>query len=367
MLYQFTAEGFKCFGKKLEFRLDHTCSYEFNSEAVRNDIVNKGIIYGFNGCGKSNLGLAIFDIVSHLTDNSCAEDLFKPYLCLDTDSKMASFCYRFRFQEVDLEYSYRKSGFGALTWESLSIDGREMLQYDFETRQGFVRLDGAETLNLNAPKDNMSRVKYVDANAALREGRENGAFLAFTEFVKNMLLFYSLDTNRYLGFKSGSDHISDKIIREGKVQDFEKFLRDCGVNMDLSVKDVDGKSALMVRYKNAEVSFYSIASRGTKSLALFYYWHLVMEQASFVFMDEFDAFYHFELAEHIVKLVKRLDHTQIILTTHNTDLLSNDLLRPDCFFWMDDGKISPLCQLTDKELRKAHNLQKMFKAGAFNG
>ena len=57
---------------------------------------------------------------------------------------------------------------------------------------------------------------------------------------------------------------------------------------------------------------------------------------------------------------------QVILTTHNTDLLSNDLLRPDCFFWLRDEKISSLADLTEKEIRKAHNLQKMFKAGAFN-
>ena len=30
-------------------------------------------------------------------------------------------------------------------------------------------------------------------------------------------------------------------------------------------------------------------------------------------------------------------------------------------------KISPISELTEKELRQAHNLQKMYKAGAFDG
>ncbi len=57
--------------------------------------------------------------------------------------------------------------------------------------------------------------------------------------------------------------------------------------------------------------------------------------------------------------------SQVILTTHNTSLMSNDLLRPDCYFLMYKDKINPLSELTDKELRLAHNIEKMYRAGAF--
>ena len=56
---------------------------------------------------------------------------------------------------------------------------------------------------------------------------------------------------------------------------------------------------------------------------------------------------------------------QVILTTHNTDGMNNDLLRPDCYFILNENKISSLADATEKELRCAHNLQKMYKAGAF--
>ena len=32
-----------------------------------------------------------------------------------------------------------------------------------------------------------------------------------------------------------------------------------------------------------------------------------------------------------------------------------------------DNKIKSFDKITEKELRKAHNIQKMFKAGTFNG
>lgn len=113
------------------------------------------------------------------------------------------------------------------------------------------------------------------------------------------------------------------------------------------------------------VPFFSVASTGTKSLALFYYWYIKLKNASFVFIDEFDAFYHHELSRQIVELLLKMYDVQIVFTTHNTDLLSNDLLRPDCYFYMMGNNIKKLSECTEKDLRKAHNLQKMFKAGAF--
>ena len=91
-----------------------------------------------------------------------------------------------------------------------------------------------------------------------------------------------------------------------------------------------------------------------------------MAKASFVYIDEFDAFYHFELSQAIIELIKQLPDTQVFLSTHNTDLISNDILRPDAYFLIRDNEIRSFDKILDKELRRAHNIQKMYKAGAFN-
>ena len=84
-----------------------------------------------------------------------------------------------------------------------------------------------------------------------------------------------------------------------------------------------------------------------------------------MFIDEFDAFYHHDLSAMVVERLKETG-VQFILTTHNTSIISNDLLRPDCYFLMNKKKIQSLSKSTEKELREAHNIEKMYKAGAFN-
>ena len=235
-------------------------------------------------------------------------------------------------------------------------------------KEGFTLLEGSDTLNVSIKNESpISRVKYVNSNSILIDNTENKIFKQFIDFVERMLLFYSLDSRGYEGFMNGTEGIAEGIVNSGKVEDFQAFLKENDIVYDLYACEVDGRKAIYCHFENQDANFFKIASTGTRSLALFYYWYLRMKEASFVFMDEFDAFYHFELSESVEKRLKEIRGVQIFTTTHNTDLMSNDLLRPDSYFILKDNKIKAISELTEKELRQAHNLQKMYKAGAFHG
>lgn len=68
MLQKFKVKGFKNFASQIEFDLT-AGNYSFNDSIVKNNILTTAVIYGDNASGKSNLGLAIMDIITHLTDN----------------------------------------------------------------------------------------------------------------------------------------------------------------------------------------------------------------------------------------------------------------------------------------------------------
>ena len=87
MLKRFEVENFKGFKDRIVFDLTAR-EYSFNPLLVDRGIVNKAIIYGKNGIGKSSLGIALFDIVSHLTDKEKMPSMYlSNYINLESNTK----------------------------------------------------------------------------------------------------------------------------------------------------------------------------------------------------------------------------------------------------------------------------------------
>ena len=109
MLKRLEVENFKGFHKKLIFDLLNG-DYRFNQDVVSDTFVKNALVYGKNGSGKTCLGLALFDIISHLTD---VEQMDPKYLYayknLDAEeSDFVKFRYVFDFDGVEVDYSYSK-------------------------------------------------------------------------------------------------------------------------------------------------------------------------------------------------------------------------------------------------------------------
>ncbi len=368
MLRKFSVSNFKCFKDKFEFDLSSAKNYTFNTDCVKNGIVNCSIVYGYNGSGKSNLGLAIFDIIEHLTDNNRQEFPYKHYTNAYNESDIAEFEYEFSFDDTIVSYGYSKSNYKKIISERFCIDQIEVISFD--RRDGnttFVSLlRGTETLNKSISDDSLSVLKYIKNNSVLQNNKENKVFNQFFRFVEHMLFFRSLEDRTYLGQTSGTATLTDEIIREDKVEDFERFLNEANVQCKLSViEDGMGNKNIAFDFGSKKLPFIDIMSTGTSSLMLFYYWYLyIQREISFVFIDEFDAFYHHELSTRVIHKMQERG-VQFIVTTHNTSIMNNNLMRPDCLFLMNNRKILPLVKCTDKELREAHNIEKIYKANGF--
>lgn len=89
------------------------------------------------------------------------------------------------------------------------------------------------------------------------------------------------------------------------------------------------------------------------------------DKISFVYLDEFDAFYHYELSTTILKYINNRSEFQSVLTSYNTFLINNELMRPDCYAILKNGKISTFADSTNKTIRQGHNLEKMMLKGEF--
>lgn len=365
MLEKFEVLNFKSFKDKLSFDLGSCSKYEYNTEAVNEGIVQKAIVYGRNGSGKSNLGLAIFDIVKNVTDFEFPRQYYaKNYAYVGTPSNPVEFTYLFRFGQNTLTYHYQKTNFETYIYEELTINHETVAKRE-KNQIDILTFKGTEHLSKNINNNKLSLIAYLKNNANLdKRIKNNKVFYQFIEYVENMLFFRSLDTREYIGYNKGSSNIILDIIKDKKVERLQSFFSAAGIEYKLKI---EGDNIVCIFGKHT-VPLVEIMSSGTITLLLLFYWleRLKTEKrASLIFIDEFDAFYHFELAKAIVQDLKTMT-AQVILTTHNTSLLTNELLRPDCYFIIDSQKIASLPHLTDRELRAVHNLEKLYKAKAFD-
>lgn len=369
MLAKFKVSNFKSFGENFEIDFTKAGKYDFNTDCIKNKIINNAIVYGKNGVGKSNLGFAIFDIIGHLTDKNRNESDYENYINAYSDNKYVKFEYEFLILENKINYIYGKSDYENIVFEDFYINGKLLASIDRRNDNiASILFEGTETLNKNLENNlKLSVLKYIRYNAVLSSQKEKDTLYSFFDFIDKMLFFRSLGQNEYLGLENGVTNIEDYIIEKGLLQDFESFLNTAGIESKLKVIRLVGKKHLFFDFGRKQIPFVEIASKGTQALMLFYFWLQKIkniDKVSFLFIDEFDAFYHHELSELIVEKLKKTG-VQFILTTHNTSIMSNDLLRPDCYFVMNKEKISSLPNLTDKELREGHNLEKIYKANGF--
>ena len=378
MLKKFKVRNFKKFKDELEFDFDNIKNYQFNTEVVDNGLVNVALVYGSNGSGKSNLGFAIFDIILHTTDNVKKLIFYKNYLYGNGSlSGYAEFTYEFKFGNDSVVYRYIKEDWNKLIEEELIVNSRSVLYKSRLNGIVYLKIPEAATLQYyGILKQELSFLKYVLNNTVFAK---DSVYIKLQDFLNSMLWFRSVENNSFMGYRIANDRIVDIVLagnekevdKEENLREFEEFLAEAGLNLKLRIKNIDGEDRIRLvvdaeNGKDGDIDFWDVASSGTKAFMVFYCWYKQLDNVKFVFIDEFDAFYHYKLSKFIIKKLKEKKGIQAVLTTHSTNLMDNELLRPDAYFILKDNKLKSLPELTEKEIREAHNIEKMFKAGAFD-
>ncbi len=364
MLAKFAVKNFRGFRDRIEIDLTRHSNYTFNSFAINAGIIKNGILYGPNGSGKTNFSLAIFDIVNHLSQKWKKPDYYFNFTYAGDRNLVVDFEYTFIFDGQTVEYCYGKDAMGVLRYEQMSVDGKQV----FRRADRKLKIDETEFPMGDAVKknlaDNANNVSIVNFLVTSYPLAGDNYLLLMSNFVNGMLWFRCLETREFIGLENNSALLDEFIIRNKLVGEFERFLKEVSGQQFKFAAPAPGDKNLFCEVGGKKILFDPIISTGTQALELLFYWIKRMKDATFVFIDEFDAFYHFKLSYEVCRLLFKLD-CQVFTSSHNTYLMTNDLLRPDCNFIVHDNKIKALCDCTEKELRFGHNIEKLFRGDTF--
>ncbi len=380
MLKKFTLKNYKNFKDEISIDFENTAGYHFSTDCITDGTISKMLIYGRNATGKTNLGKALTDICITVFDVRRYADT-GVFLNADSIDETATFSYEFRFDNDELIYRYARFSNQELRNEELHINNKTIFSCDFENNKfDFKNLKyiNAETANidrylqsvdigneeeLQEPK--LPFLRWLISNVALNS---DSILIKLANYTRRMLMLTAgntmLRTSRRM-----NDAFFELLEDSDRLKDLEDFLNEMGIECKLILQKLpDGQRELYFKHEKL-VPFYETASSGTLALVDLYR-RLIPKNwdPSFIYLDEFDAFYHYEMSEKVINFFKRrYPKCQIIMTSHNTNLMTNRLMRPDCLFILSRaGALTALCNATERELREGHNLEKMYISGEFD-
>lgn len=378
MLKSFYVKNFKNFRDGLTIDFTNHGDYQFNTDCISNGIISKLIIYGRNAAGKTNLGQALLDAYYTLSGRQRLTDA-SSYLNADTDNEVAEFCYTMQFGNDEVIYHYTKFSPTILAQEKLTINSNTVFKIDFSKPEyycdpKFVDLGDVviqryiKEMKESDPEDiaddgQVSFFRWLISSIPFPEEspiEQASRFLRRISFLTNQ-------NSRYYP-SSFYSRFYESLVRNDKLDDFEDFLNSMGIPCKLAVQQTPDGQYQLYFVHNKLLPFVQAASSGTLALTGLYL-RIISNglRFSILYFDEFDAFFHYEMAERLVRYFKRAyPQIQIILTTHNTNLLTNHLMRPDCYYILSQsGQLTALRDATKRELREGHNLEKMYISGEF--
>jgi len=410
VLLQFSVENYRSYKELAVFSMEASSDKELLSNVINDKgdrLLKVAAVFGANASGKSNLFLALSSAILNIrlsNQMQVGQQLYNisPFL-FDDNMRDKPSKFEFVFKNNGTKYIY---GFSATKFEIY-----EEYLYAYKTNRPttiFEREKGKQTdkyrFTLPSIKKELEPLTIKNTKnklflATATEWNSKQTKDAF-DFFANKINTYSSDFETLLPqigslldesnnndvksfiknlLKAADINIDDYNL-EAKEQSLEEFLNDIppqlrGVilasmnpgskNIAYSINTVhfvDGKSFSM------NISEESEGTRNVFAIAPLFK-RAFESTGEVICIDEFDRSLHPELVEYLIDLFN--DETinkcnaQLIISTHNTSLLSQQLLRRDQFYFVDKKQDTGESELYEFSPRKKEDIRKAYLLGRY--
>ncbi|WP_370576114.1 ATP/GTP-binding protein [Methanomethylovorans sp.] len=412
MLIEFKAENFRSIRNEITFSLLASSDRALEGNLIEPDalkkddrLVKSAVIYGANASGKSNVLLAMLNLQNLVMTSIRNQDgdllPFEPFKltpqCISKPSRFSVF-----FIKNNVRYRY------AVSFDRTKIIDEDLYYYPnnrealvFERRNTTeFKFTTDKRIQNDISKRTLSNVLYLSNSAQQNYDKTLEAFKWFREDLRIIGARTLSDQGEYTIRMLNQDNDSKKSI----LRSLERA--DLGlVDIIASIEDVDLANLPIEildqipriidtnigKWQKIEINTFHLAkdkdgkehnipfdfnteeSEGTKRFfSLIGPWLNALNKGQVLFVDELELKLHPMLSEHLIKLFHdesyNKNNAQLIITTHNTNLLNDELFRRDqIWFTEKDAYVgnTNLYSLLEFQVRKDQNILKGYLMGRY--
>lgn len=369
MLKRFEVRNFKSFKNNTIFDLEKTNYQMLSSTNAYGNLLKGAIFVGTNASGKSNAILAVKFLLDALLGMQSAD--FQSGLCLFSQNPTLKLRYVFEIDKVEIEYEIEYQRIDKLIKEKLLVDHSIIL-----SREGSVATVSVseKTEYTDVPSDSLF-LRDIYFNTRFRG---NEILQKWFDYLSKSI-YCDLYTRTTISYRN-IDLSLFKYLEQNGVDEINSFLNDYRFNQQVIYdNEAHGKtfkilskekSIFLKRNSIGDPIPLSLESLGNKILlTILPLFFECIKNGGMLILDEFSSGLHNELEELLIRyFMKKSTNSQILFASHSTNLLTNQLLRPDQIYSVDfDGEGSRIKRFSSERPREAQNLEKMYLSGVFNG
>ena len=339
------------------------------TNVYKSEILKGALFIGPNASGKSNALKGLSFIIKMIKGEGVS---FNRYRCLFSDNPIITIEYEFIFESKKVEYAIEYNIQTNSISENLKIDEITVLKRTGNT--GELRIGQSVTTD-----DQVDSETLFLRTASFNTGRfpQEPILRKLMDFLQNSYIVDEYNWDARVG------STITRYAEEFGVEKINKYLTAFKYDFSLEygsesegagLKLTLGADNKMVFLKRKSFPFPNVLineSQGNQVFAdLLPHLIRVIENAGMLIVDEFGNSFHNKLAEKIISFfMENAKNSQIFITSHHTNLISNSVFRPDqinliTFLNTSGSNVKRLSQFKPRE---AQNLEKMYLGGMFEG
>ena len=370
MLSKMYLANFLSFKERTEFDFTPSKYTILEKTNVNSNKILKGaLLIGPNASGKSNALKGISYLIYLF---SADQTPFNNYKCNFSGNPIVSTEYEFKIKKSIVNYLIEYNVQERKLSEDLKIDGITVIKRN--ANKGELRIDQHVTVDEQVANDTLF----------LRSAYFNTGRFPQSEILKSLVdyILNSFNVDEYnMSARLGKS--INSFAEQNGVEKINEYLSEFNYNFFMEYGNAsegegltinlttDTKAVFLKRKSYPYPSIIFNESQGNQVFAdLLPKLISVIENPGMLVIDEFGNSLHNKLAEKIIRFfMERSTDSQLFVTSHHTNLISNSVFRPDqinlvTFMDKNGSQTSRLSQFGPRE---AQNLEKMYLGGMFEG